>query len=162
MILSVNYWWIMIKKIDGFDYKIDDLGNVTKDSYLIRDINQFVENVKIEGKFDARGVLVVRLHKDGRKFKRDVKRLVAEAYLQNDKKFSSVMCLDGDETNCSAENLMFVKKSNSKKNGKLDIAKVRKIRALVKGGQTQYSVAKEMNLSASMICRIMSNDRWTV
>lgn len=101
--------WKTIKDYEGF-YEISNLGNV-------RSLDRMVNAVlKIHGRLikshtnKNNGHLQVMLHKQGRYKMMYIKRLVAEAFLENPNGYKNVKHLDGNKENNTVENIFWSKK----------------------------------------------------
>jgi hypothetical protein len=89
--------WLPIDEFPG--YSVSNHGRVRNDAtnrILIMVVNQA-------------GVLMVGLVKGGRQYKRGVAKMVAERWLPHNTNdaFDTPMHLDGDRTNCAADNLVW-------------------------------------------------------
>ena len=86
----------MWKKINGFNYSINEKGEVR---------NDITKRIKKATKCKSNGYLFVDLWKDNKSHKKTVHRLVAEAFIPNPRNKPTVDHKDGNRTNNSIDNL---------------------------------------------------------
>ena len=102
--------WVDIKGFEGL-YQVSNMGNVRSVDRLVKQTSKRFSFVGMrKGRLLKQGVLnsgykVVWLSNGNRKKAFTVHRLVANAFLKNDRNFSDVNHKDGDKTNNDAVNL---------------------------------------------------------
>jgi len=84
-----------------------------------------------------------------------VHRLVADAFLDNTKGYNHIDFMDGDESNCSAINLQWVKSAPVADRGwKLTDEQVEQIKKRREAGDTCITIAKDFGVCESHVWRI--------
>src|SRR5699024_4525958 len=162
----------MVKTIKGYEglYAIDSNGNVYS---LVTNKSRGKGILKPHHK---NGYLAVHLYKDGNCKHFYIHRLVAEAFLENERGYKEVNHIDCNKTNNSLENLEWCNRTRNLKhsyeNGlkrqgelhgmsKLKNNEVEEIRMKL-GSKPQMELANEFNVSQSTISAIKTGRLWKV
>ncbi len=97
----------MINEIKGFEglYGVDEYGNVysLRNNRILSQYNNTIEYKKVD------------LYKDGKKYKKYVHRLVAEAFIPNPNNYTDVNHIDCNRANNTKDNLEWVSHSTNMK-----------------------------------------------
>ena len=157
--------WKDIKDYEGY-YQVSDKGRVRSlDRYIIKSngVTEFKRGVIIQIQFNSKnGRPEVSLRKEGKRKCKKVYRLVAEQFVENDnpKVKTCVNHLDGDVTNCCANNLEWVDYSENLKHSydvlkrPVNVAKVkrREVIAINNGEVMVYPSIESASRSTGISC----------
>ena len=163
--------------IEGYRYiEVNNLGTVVKNK----------KGVPLLFRQDSDGYYFIRVHWGGKKkptsrtYQRRVHRLVAETFIDNPNNYKEVNHIDGNKHNNSVKNLEWCTRSHNVKhaydnnlkhgscdedNGraKLTSEQVKQIREIYNGKNVSiYRLAKDYNMSWSMIKLIITNKNWKI
>ena len=161
--------------ISGYGYiEVNNLGTVVKNK----------KGVPLLFRQNSDGYYFIRVHWGGKKkptsktYQRRVHRLVAETFIDNPNNYKEVNHIDGNKHNNSVENLEWCIRSHNVKhaydnnlkhsscgedNGraKLTSKQVKQIREIYNSKNVSiYRLAKDYNMSWSMIKFIVTNKNW--
>ena len=98
--------WLPVKGFEGL-YEVSNLGRVRSyvQSYDTREVDNLATEYKLMKGSNDRGYRVVELSKNGRRFTKQVHRLVAEVFVENEYSKPYVNHIDGVKDNNFFENL---------------------------------------------------------
>lgn len=169
-----------MKQIEEFpDYFVNETGEIWSKSYHLKK-NKNCELRKLKPSLNIRdGYLIVSLMKDGKKYTKNVHRLVALTLISNSENLEQVNHINGIKTDNSIQNLEWCSPSHNTKhsfdmglqkpkigeevgNSKLIEEQVIEIRELYRtGNYTQKQLGEMFGVSRSLICFIVRNRNWT-
>ena len=115
MTTTKNEIWKAIKGYDG--YEVSNMGRVISKKRTRPDEASGDAPIRIlKIQYDNKGRAQVQIMgNDGKMHCKRVARMVAEAFLPNDKNYTHVECLDGDNRNCHVENLCWTNMTSEMK-----------------------------------------------
>jgi hypothetical protein len=116
------------------------------------------------------GELVVNLYANGKSNVRNVRSLVAEAFIRPRRRGEMVIHKDGNKTNCSADNLAYASLSTRRPGeragqahshgGKLTSEQADEIRTRASRGEAVGALAREFGVSAPLVSNIKRGLKW--
>lgn len=156
-----------MKQIEGFeDYSISCCGNVIG------------PRKELKPQYDKDGYPKVHLYLNGKMYNKFVHRLMAEAWIPNPNNLPIVNHIDGIKSNCHVLNLEWCNQSHNElhahrtglKHGmkgesnprhKLTDKQVLEIKAkYIPFKYSMYKLAREYNVSPTIICYVINNKTW--
>lgn len=172
--------WKNIKNFEGL-YQVSNFGRVKS---LKRDVNYKDGRIRHQkektstGFIRNTGYLYVNLNKNSKVIKKNIHRLVAQAFIPNPENKPQVNHKDGNKTNNHVDNLEWntakenfnhalntglIKPLKGKKhnNSKITEKDVLKIRELSKTGLKHQEIGNQFGISRSVVCRICNYKSWT-
>lgn len=105
--------WLTVKGFEGF-YEVSNKGRIRSVDRWLNNGHRSQGRIVYSHPNKRNGHLQVMLHKNLKYKMMYVKRLVAEAFVDNPSGYTFTKIVDGDKTNCSAENIVWVENNLSK------------------------------------------------